>query len=403
MSKIAVMGYGTVGSGVVEVLDMNKDLIASNAGEEVEVKYILDLREFPGDPFEDKIVHDVDLIMEDPEVSVVVETMGGTGAAYTFVKRALENGKSVCTSNKNLIAAFGSELLAIAREKNVRLLFEAAVGGGIPIIRSVNEALTADKIDCVTGILNGTCNYILTKMAREGAEFDAALKEAQENGFAEADPASDIEGHDSCRKIAIMASLISGKNVDFENIHTEGIDKITAEDFKYADSLGMKIKLFSECIYEDGKLKAITAPFIIDRDHPLYGIDGVINAVCVHGNAVGDLVFQGAGAGKLPTASAVTADIVDAVKNKEASHKLLWDATQLKPEDAKKYSYRYFIRVNEADKEKAADIFKDCEFVKAAGVDSEIGAFTSEMTQEEFETAASSLELISFIRLSDTK
>ena len=165
----------------------------------------------------------------------------------------------------------------------------------------------------------------------------------------------------------------------------------------------MKIKLFSECIYEDGKLKAITAPFIIDRDHPLYGIDGVINAVCVHGNAVGDLVFQGAGAGKLPTASAVTADIVDAVKNKEASHKLLWDATQLKPEDAKKYSYRYFIRVNEADKEKAADIFKDCEFVKAAGVDSEIGAFTSEMTQEEFETAASSLELISFIRLSDTK
>ena len=234
MVKVAVMGYGTIGSGVVEVLDINKDRIAERAGEPVEVKYVLDLREFPGDPMEDKIVHDYKTIVEDKEVGIVVETMGGVEPAYTFVKAMLEADKSVTTSNKALVAEKGADLIRIAREHNVNFQFEASVGGGIPIIRPLNKCLTADEIEEITGILNGTTNYMLTKMADEGADFDDVLKDAQDKGYAEKDPTADIEGHDPCRKIAILTSLICGKQVDFEEIHCEGITKISATDIKYA-------------------------------------------------------------------------------------------------------------------------------------------------------------------------
>ena len=244
MIRIAVLGYGTVGSGVVQVLNTNAKIIAKRAGQEVEVKYVLDLRDFPGDPIQTKVVHDFNLILEDPEVDIVVETMGGTKPAYEFVKKSLLAGKSVCTSNKELVAAYGAELVHIAKSKSVNFLFEASVGGGIPIIRPLNQSLTADKIEQSNGILNGTTNYILTKMANEGSDFADVLKEAQELGYAEKDPTADVEGYDACRKIAILTSLAYGQQVDYEDIYTEGITKITAEDFKYAKAIGAAIKIF---------------------------------------------------------------------------------------------------------------------------------------------------------------
>ena len=244
MIKVAIMGYGTIGSGVYEVLTGNRDKIAANVGQEVQVKYILDLRDFPGSPVEDKIVHDFQVIADDPEVQIVVETMGGLNPAYPFVKTCLEAGKNVVTSNKALVAAHGTELLAIAREKQVNFQFEASVGGGIPIIRPLYECLMGEQIQEITGILNGTTNFILTKMDKEGASFDAVLKEAQELGYAERNPEADVEGYDTCRKIAILTAMATGKEVDFEDIQTEGITKITDVDFKYADKMGTSIKLF---------------------------------------------------------------------------------------------------------------------------------------------------------------
>ena len=242
--KIAVLGYGTIGSGVVEVIRTNAKSIAKRAGEEVEVKYVLDLRDFPEDPVQEILVHDYNVIAEDEEVRVIVETMGGTKPAYDFVKTALLNGKSVCSSNKELVAAHGAELIQIARDKNVNFFFEASVGGGIPIIRPLNQCITADEIEEINGILNGTTNFILTKMADEGADFDEVLKKAQELGYAEKDPTADVEGYDACRKIAILTSLAYGKQVDYEDIYTEGITKITAEDFKYAKKINSAIKIF---------------------------------------------------------------------------------------------------------------------------------------------------------------
>ena len=226
MIKAAIMGYGTIGSGVLEVLQINQSSIAKRVGDGIEVKYILDLRDFPGEPIQDKIVHDYKTIAEDEEVRIVVETMGGVEPAYTFVKTMLEAGKHVTTSNKALVAAKGAELIALAKEKNVNFMFEASVGGGIPIIRPLNSCLTADEIEEITGIVNGTTNYMMTKMSEEGSEFADVLKDAQEKGYAEKDPTADIEGYDACRKIAILTSLVCGQQVDFEDIHTEGITKV---------------------------------------------------------------------------------------------------------------------------------------------------------------------------------
>ena len=268
MAKIAVLGYGTVCSGVVEVLETNKNSIEKRAGEGIEVKYVLDLRDFPGDPVQEKIVHDVDIIIQDKEIDVVVEVMGGIEPAFTFVKKALEAGKSVCTSNKALVAEHGPELLAMAKERNLNFMFEASVGGGIPIIRPLNQSLTADEITQITGILNGTTNYILTKMSQEGSSYEDVLKEAQDLGYAERNPEADVEGYDTCRKIAILTSLAFGSTVKFEEIQTEGITKISTADFAYAEKLGCVVKLLATSFKKDEKVYAITAPFLIDATHP---------------------------------------------------------------------------------------------------------------------------------------
>ena len=299
MVNVAVLGYGTIGSGVVEVLQTNTEIIAQRAGEEIAVKYILDLRDFPGDPNADKVVHDYDIIDKDEDVQVVVECMGGVEPAYTFVKRALLNGRSVATSNKELVAKHGAELIAIAHEKNINFLFEASVGGGIPIIRPLVQCLTADVIEEVSGILNGTTNYMLTRMKEEGISFEEALKEAQEKGYAELHPEADVEGYDACRKIAILSSLMFSKNVDSEKVPTEGITKITAADFEYANATDHTIKLLGRSrAIDDNTAEVMVAPFLLSKEHPLAMVHGVFNAVFVTGNMLGDSMYYGRGAGK---------------------------------------------------------------------------------------------------------
>lgn len=391
MIKIAVMGYGTIGSGVVEVLNTNKESIKKRVGEEIEVKYVLDLRDFPGDPIEKKIVHDYKEIENDPEVRIVVETMGGVEPAYTFVKAMLEAGKSVATSNKALVAAKGAELIAIAKEKNVNFQFEASVGGGIPIIRPLNSCLTADEIEEITGILNGTTNYMMTKMSNEGLEFDDVLKDAQEKGYAEKDPTADIEGYDACRKIAILTSLVCGQQVNFEEIHTEGITKISATDFKYAKSMGKVIKLLATSKKVDGSYCAMVAPYLLSCEHPLYSVNDVFNAVFVHGNVLGDAMFYGSGAGKLPTASAVVADVVDMAKHFGKNIPILWSSKKLELVDYKKTSSAFFVRTTESEA-KVKEVFGDVTFVKAEGVTGETGFITKVMTEEEYEEKAAKLE-----------
>ena len=399
MIKIAVMGYGTIGSGVVEVLATNKDSIAKRAGDEIEVKYVLDLREFPGDPIEDKVVHDYQTIVNDPEVSVVVETMGGVEPAYTFVKAMLEAGKHVTTSNKALVADKGAELIALAKEKNVNFLFEASVGGGIPIIRPLNSCLTADEIEEITGILNGTTNYMMTKMSNEGLEFEDVLKDAQEKGYAEKDPSADIEGYDACRKIAILTSLVCGQQVDFNDIHTEGITKISATDIKYAKQMGRVIKLLASSKKTENGYSAMVAPFLLSPEHPLYNVNDVFNAIFVHGNVLGDAMFYGSGAGKLPTASAVVADIVDIAKHLNRNILIEWSSKKLELVDYKKAENVFFVRTT-ADKAKIESVFGNVEFVEVEGITGEIGFVTTSMKEDTFATKAAELgNVLSVIRV----
>ena len=389
--KIAVLGYGTVGSGVVEVLDVNKELIAQRAGQEIEVKYVLDLRDFPGDPVQEKIVHDYEVILQDPEVETVVEVMGGVEPANTFVKKALLAGKHAVTSNKALVAKCGADLLKTAREKRVNFLFEASVGGGIPILRALGSSLTADEIEEVSGILNGTTNYMMTKMFYEGADYASVLKEAQANGYAEADPTADVEGHDACRKIAILSSIISGRMVDFEEIYTEGITKITAEDMLYAKAMRRTIKLIAQCRRKGDSLEAFVAPFLLDDSHPLYSVNDVFNAVFVKGNMLGDAMFYGSGAGKLPTASAVVADIVAVSKNTDRDIMNFWSEEKLELESPEEAQRRFFVRmkggVSELEGKIQAD-FGSCEFVKAKELAGEFGFVTPVMSEGAFEKKA---------------
>ncbi len=317
MVNIAIMGFGVVGSGVAETITLNAKAFAERTeGLELNVKYILDLRDFPEHPLGDRVVHDITPILEDDEVSIVVETMGGTVPAYDFSKKALLSGKSVVTSNKEVVAKHGAELQAIAREKGVSYLFEASVGGGIPIIRPMWQCLASNKIKSVTGILNGTCNYILTKMERDKEDFETALKQAQELGYAEKNPAADVEGMDTCRKISILASLAYGKTVSTEDISCEGITKITYEDLVFARNNGYSIKLLGRASKEDdGKVYVITAPFLVPETNALAGVNDVYNGISVVGNIVGDVLFCGRGAGSLPTASAVMADVLDVVRD----------------------------------------------------------------------------------------
>ena len=403
MIQIAVMGYGTVGSGVVEVLNTNQASIDKRVGEEVRVKYVLDLRDFPGDPVESVLVHDFETIVNDPEVKVVVEVMGGVEPAYTFTKRCLLAGKSVCTSNKALVAAHGAELLQIAKDKNLNYLFEASVGGGIPIIRPLQTCLTADEIVEISGILNGTTNYILTNMTYGGANFDDALKDAQEKGYAERNPEADVEGHDACRKIAILTSLVSGQRVDFEDIYTEGITKVTAEDIKYADKLGRVIKLLAMSKKEaDGKYYAMVAPFLIDAANPLYNVNGVFNAIFVEGNMLGDSMFYGSGAGKLPTASAVAADVVDACKNLNENLGFYWSDEKLVLGDTKDDKRRFLVRVKgdaQADAAAVKSLFGPVDLVDA-GVEGEFGFVTVSLSEAEYaERAAKTDAILNRIRV----
>ena len=392
MAKIAVLGYGTVGSGVVEVLETNKNSIEKRAGEGIEVKYVLDLRDFPGDPVQEKIVHDVDIIIQDKEIDVVVEVMGGIEPAFTFVKKALEAGKSVCTSNKALVAEHGPELLAMAKERNLNFMFEASVGGGIPIIRPLHSCLAANRIEEVIGILNGTTNYILTKMSQEGSSYEDVLKEAQDLGYAERNPEADVEGYDACRKIAILSSLISGQQVDFEDIYCEGITQITAEDMKYAKGMGMTIKLLaSSKRYAGNRLHAIVAPFLLKADHPLYHVDGVFNSIFVHGNVLGDAMFYGSGAGKLPTASAVVSDVVDAAKHLNRNIMTMWKEEKLRLEEKAGAKRRFFVRIKGEEESllpAIQDSFGDVEVVRAEGLDGEFGFITPVMMEGDYEVRA---------------
>ncbi len=395
--KIAVMGYGTIGSGVVEVLEVNKDLITERAGEAVEVKYILDLRDFPGDPYEKCIVHDVNTIVNDPEVGIVVEAMGGVEPAYTFVKAMLLAGKQVATSNKNLVAEKGAELIAIARERNLNFLFGASVGGGIPIIRPLNTCLTADEIEEITGILNGTTNYMLTRMANEGVSFDVVLKDAQAKGYAEADPTADVEGIDPCRKIAILTSLVCRKQVNYEEIYTEGITKITTEDFAYAKEMGRSIKLLASSKKTNGTYACMVAPFMLDKNHPLCNVNGVFNSVFVHGNMLGDAMFYGSGAGKLPTASAVVADIVDMVKHNGTNIFIEWSQDKMSLVDYKENVNRFFVRTT-ASKDEVEAVFGKVEYVEGV-VEDEIGFVTGEMTEADFAEKIEKVSCVNRIRL----
>ena len=398
MIQVAVLGYGTVGSGVVEVLEKNKDKITSRAGNELNVKYILDLRDFPGDPYEDKVVHDVNVILEDPEVSVVCETMGGVEPAYTFSKKALMAGKSVCTSNKELVAAHGPELLKLAKDNKCNYFFEASVGGGIPIIRPMNSSLTAEKIESIHGILNGTTNYILTKMDKEGADFADVLKEAQEKGYAERNPEADVEGHDACRKIAILSSLMTGKYVKYEDIYTEGITKITSVDFKYAKALDKSIKLLAMSKDEGDGYVAMVAPCMISQEHPLFCVSDVFNAVFVRGNMLGDSMYYGRGAGKHATASAVVADVVDAARHLGTTVACLWDKEVLTLKDYQNSAKKFFVRVKEEGADKAAALFGYIDKIQV--VEGEFGFVTEVMTEKEFADKVEQLpEMITRIRV----
>lgn len=394
MVNVAVLGYGTVGAGVVDVLMTNADMITKKVGTEIKVKYVLDLRDFPGTPVEDIVTHDFNDIVNDPDVNVVVETMGGLHPAYDFTKQALEAGKNVCTSNKELVAEFGVELCKLATEKSVNYMFEASCGGGIPIIRALNTSLMGEKIETVSGILNGTTNYIMTSMYEKGTDFDTCLKEAQDLGYAELHPEADIEGHDAQRKIAILSSLAYGKHIDYKDVPCQGISQIDTTDMAYAKKMGMKIKLLATSKVTDAGVWAMVAPKLVGPDMILYAVDDVLNAVYVEGNCLGPAMFYGSGAGSLPTASAVVGDVLDCALNLHTTVKKDITDEPLKLLPLDDVTGTFFARAkNEA---KVKEQFGDVELVRVT--DDEFGFWTSEMSESEFNTRAKAAGVISFLR-----
>lgn len=403
MANVAVLGYGTVGSGVYEIIKNNtRGKICAN-GEKISVTRVLDLRDFPDHEEKEIFTKDFNDILNDSSISVVAEAMGGLHPAYEYTKALLEAGKSVVTSNKELVATYGTELLELAKEKNLNYMFEASVGGGIPIIRPMHQCLTANNVMRIAGILNGTTNYILHQMIENGKTFEEALSEAQEKGFAERNPAADVEGHDACRKIAILASLSSGMFVDYKDIPTEGITNITAEDVKYASKLGYSIKLIGYLKDTDdkmpGTLYSIVAPMFVKKSCPLSDVNGVFNGILVTGDSVGDVMFYGRGAGKLPTASAIVADVIDCVKHIERSKKIEWQI----PEKNIMYpkgeaEFKYFVRLKD---EKAVGKFESLEEIRDV-VPGEIGLITDTLKESEMENIKQELsDKISVIRILD--
>ncbi len=410
MVSVAIMGHGVVGSGVAEILTTHKKKLFASLGEEIYVKHILDLREFPDSPLADRFTKNFDDIINDREVRVVVEVMGGLKPAYEYVKKCLLSGKSVVTSNKELVAAHGAELLAIAKEENVNFLFEASVGGGIPIIRPMSQCLVANIVYEVAGILNGTTNFILTKMIEDGMQFEDALKLAQDLGFAERNPAADIEGHDACRKICILASLAFGKHVYPEFVHTEGITKITLDDVKYAEAYDSVIKLIGKVKrLDDGRIDIIVAPMFVPNKSQLANIDNEFNGIMVRGDCTGDVVFYGKGAGKLPTASAVVADVVDCCKHLKTRKYLFWtdgDGKNIIPMEESVNAM--YVRVKGDDViAKATKAFGDVtEINRESDPQGETAFVTKQMPYGEFADKlenfkANDAEVLSFIRIGD--
>lgn len=376
--NVAILGHGVVGSGVAEVIQKNSNSINMRAGESIRLAKILDIRDFPDCPYGELFTKNPDDIFNDPSIDIVVETIGGEGIAFEYTKRAFEAKKHVVTSNKEVIASKGPELLKMAADNNVKYLFEASVGGGIPIIHPLSQDLAANEINGITGILNGTTNYILTKMRTEGMEFEEALKGAQEKGYAEANPKSDVEGLDSCRKLAILSSIAYNEFVDYRDIYTEGITNISSADFKYAALMNSAIKLIAVSRrMPDGKISARVCPALISRKHPLAGVEDVFNAIVVSGDAIGDAMFYGRGAGKLPTASAVVADIIYIAKHKGEAGKMLWEKSPDKNViDFSETESQYFVRLETTDAENAragvARIFGDVEFFRPVALDPQI-------------------------------
>ena len=396
--NIAVLGFGVVGTGVVEVIRKSGESIGRKAGDFINIKYILDVRDFSGHTESEIITKNPEDIFNDSEINIVVETIGGIGVAYEFTKRALMIGKHVVTSNKELVATHGPELLKIAKEKNVNYLFEASVGGGIPIIKPLYECLAANEITSITGILNGTTNYILTSMANDGKNFEDALKEAQVKGYAEANPAADIEGHDSCRKIAILSSIAYGTFVDYKNIPTEGVSQIAVNDLQFAEACNSKIKLIAYSKLIDGKIFARVSPVMLGSTHPLANVEDVFNAILVGGDAIGDVMFYGRGAGKMPTASAVVGDIIDIIKNIDRSHMYTWDEEENRMANLDHDKIKYFIRVKIRSMDDAKNFitrnFGISEFVELERWKDQLGFKTQKGLEKEIREK---LELISGI------
>lgn len=383
MTQIAIMGHGVVGCGVAELLIQNEQLIAQRAGDTVTVKRILDLRDFPGCSYAEKFTKNFEDIANDPDIALVVETMGGLHPAYDFVKTCLEKGKHVVTSNKELVAQKGDELLSLAKEKNLNFFFEASVGGGIPVLRPMHQCLAANDMDEVSGILNGTTNFMLTKMFDDGMAYADALKLAQELGYAEKDPTADVDGLDACRKICILAALAFGKHVYPDEVATEGIRNITSDDVQYASALGGVIKLIGHAKKQDGKVYCSVSPRIVPKDHMLSGVKDVFNAVMVHGNAVGDVLFYGRGAGDFPTASAVVADVMDAVGHAEKRKNLGWDQAETGfVQDGRDLPAKMLMRVTGVNGVELQTVFGDVFFVLGLK-DGEIGFVTAPLTESE--------------------
>ena len=410
MISVAIMGHGVVGSGVAEILTTHKQKLFASIGEEIYVKHILDLREFPDSPLADRFTKDFNDILNDREVRVVVEVMGGLNPAYDFVKKCLKSGKSVVTSNKELVAAHGAELLQIAKDENVNFLFEASVGGGIPIIRPISQCLVANIVDEIAGILNGTTNFILTKMIEDGMQFDAALKLAQDLGFAERNPAADIEGHDACRKICILASLAFGKHVYPKSVHTEGITEITLEDVKYAEAYNCVIKLIGRVKrLDDGKIDIIVAPMFVPNKSQLANIDYEFNGIMVRGDCTGDVVFYGKGAGKLPTASAVVADVIDCCKHLKTRKFLYWaDGNGKNILPWEESSRAMYVRANGSNvAEKAEKLFGEVTVINKADAPADEKAFVvkampyNEFAEKIAQLEADGVSVLSSIRVAD--
>lgn len=407
MIGVGIMGYGTVGSGVAEVLSMNAKSIEQKAGQAIEVKKILDLREFPGDVNEAKLTKNFEDILKDDSIQIVVETMGGLHPAYDFVKQALEADKNVVTSNKLLVAEKGDELLQLAKEHNRNFFFEASVGGGIPVLWPLYECLAANEISEIAGILNGTTNFMLNQMIEKNMSFDDALALAQELGYAERDPSADVDGHDACRKICILAALAFGKHIYPKDVYTEGLRNVTLDDVATASAMDCVIKLIGKAKKtEDGKVSIMVSPLVLSKKAMLSSVSGVFNAIQVRGNAVGDVLFYGPGAGKLPTASAVVGDVIDAAKHIEYHKSPVWGVAEenyVLPQELAESAY--LLRLNGADKENVISVFGEVQFVCRENAPKEELAFVTTMLSEqevaEKVQALQNATLISQLRVGD--